>query len=79
MSLKANLFKNIFFGFECEISSLMENFIREYILTNLNPELVEKNDPPTIINNKNINANFCGVFSSEIPTFETLLEMAKKR
>ena len=32
----------------------MENFIREYILTNLNPELVEKKDPPTIINNKNI-------------------------
>tara|TARA_B100000524_G_C23400230_1_gene280250 strand:+ start:218 stop:391 length:174 start_codon:yes stop_codon:yes gene_type:complete len=57
----------------------MENFIREYILTNLNPELVEKKDPPTIINNKNINANFCGVFSREIPTFETLLDMAKKR
>ena len=54
-------------------------FYKRIYLTNLNPELVEKKDPPTIINNKNINANFCGVFSREIPTFETLLDMAKKR
>ena len=47
-------------------------------LKNLKPELVEKKDPPTIINNNNIKANFCGVFSREIPTFETLLDIAKK-
>ena len=39
---------NICFGFECDKSSFVENFIRVNNLKNLMPELVEKNDPPII-------------------------------
>ena len=44
---------------------------------NLKPELVEKKDPPIIINNKKINENSFGVFSTDKPMFETLLEIDK--
>ena len=55
----------------------MENFIREYILTNLNPELVEKNDPPIIIRIIKINIRFWGT-SKEKPILEIELQIAKK-
>ncbi len=48
------------------------------ILITLKPELVEKNDPPTITNIRNINDKFEGIFSKEIPRFETLLDKDTK-
>ena len=39
----------------------------------LNPELVEKKDPPIITNIKKINDKFLGVSLNEIPKFDTLL------
>ena len=41
-----------------------------------NPELVEKKEPPKITNNKKIKVKFSGISLSEIPIFETLLEIA---
>ena len=45
---KANLFINTFFGLLKERIWLTEYLVKEYIFKNLKPELVEKNDPPTI-------------------------------
>jgi hypothetical protein len=39
----------------------------------LNPELVEKKDPPIITKIKKINDKFFGVSLNEIPKFDTLL------
>ena len=40
---------------------------------NLKPELVEKKDPPIIVNNKKINDRFWGELLSDIPMLEILL------
>ena len=45
---------------------------------NLNPELVEKNDPPIITRTKNIKVKFVCFILSEKPIFDILLEMANK-
>ena len=71
--------EKIFLGLECEINSFIENFKREQILTNLKPELVEKNEPPIIISKRKIKIKSCGVFSNDTPTFDTLLEIAKNK
>ena len=70
---KKNLFIYIWFGFECESKLFKENLIKDITLITLNPELVEKKDPPIITNNKKINDKFCGVSLKDIPKFETLL------
>tara|TARA_B100000029_G_scaffold8448_1_gene8977 strand:- start:93 stop:257 length:165 start_codon:yes stop_codon:yes gene_type:complete len=44
-------------------------------LINLNPELVEKKDPPIITNNINTKDKFGEMLSKEIPIFETLLHI----
>ena len=48
------LFKSTCFGFECETSSLNENFVKRNIFKNLKPELVETRDPPIMIKIRNI-------------------------
>ena len=65
-------------GLECERSSFIENFSKEYIFINLIPELVEKKDPPIITNIKKIKAKLSGVSFKEIPIFEMLLVKEKK-
>ena len=65
-------------GLECERSSFIENLSKEYIFTNLIPELVEKKDPPIITKIKKINDKFFGVSFKEIPIFEMLLVKEKK-
>ena len=39
----------------------------------LKPELVEKNDPPNITNNRNTKTRFLGISAKDTPIFETLL------
>ena len=48
------------------------------ILITLRPELVEKKDPPIITNIRKIKDKFDGIFSKEIPRFETLLDKDTK-
>ena len=48
------------------------------ILITLKPELVEKNDPPIITNIRKRKDKFDGIFSKEIPRFETLLDKETK-
>ena len=72
---KSSRFMNIFLGLLKESIWLKENIIREYILINLNPELVEKNEPPIITNIKNIKWRFVKSLFKEIPILETLLKM----
>ena len=48
------LFKITCLGLECETNSFSENFVKRYIFKNLNPELVETKDPPTITRIRNI-------------------------
>ena len=50
-----------------------ENLSKDKTLTTLNPELVEKKDPPIITKIKKINDKFFEVFSKDRPKFETLL------
>tara|TARA_B100001996_G_scaffold269205_1_gene210509 strand:- start:296 stop:535 length:240 start_codon:yes stop_codon:yes gene_type:complete len=50
-----------------------ENLIKDNTLTTLNPELVEKNEPPIMTNIKKINDKFEGKLLKEIPRFDTLL------
>jgi len=50
-----NLLIYTFLGFALDIISLIENLNSEINFKNLKPELVEKNDPPIIINIKNKN------------------------
>ena len=45
---KISLFINTFFGLLKERIWFIEYLVNEYIFKNLNPELVEKKDPPTI-------------------------------
>ena len=50
--VKISLFIKTFFGLLKDKIWFKENFKREYIFINLKPELVEKNEPPIITNNK---------------------------
>ena len=74
---KSNLFINRLFGLECETSSFIENLNNKNNLKNLIPELVEKKDPPIIINIKNMNDKSFDTFS-EKPIFEIELQIARK-
>ncbi len=49
-----NLFIKIFFGLVNDRIWLNEYFVNEYIFKNLNPELVEKKEPPIITSIKYI-------------------------
>ncbi len=71
------LLKYICLGREWDNNSLIENFINEKILINLNPELVEKKDPPITTKIKKTKYILLGIFSEENPIFEILL--AKER
>ena len=59
----------------CESKLFNENLIKDKTFITLNPELVEKKDPPIITKIKNINDKFLGVSSKEIPKFDTLLDI----
>ena len=72
---KSSRFINIFLGLLKESIWLKENIIREYILINLNPELVEKKEPPMITNIKNIKWRFVKSLFKEIPILDILLKI----
>ena len=65
-------------GLAWDNNSLMEYLNNAYNLKNLKPELVEKKEPPIITNKINKKFKLLGVSFKEIPTFETLLVIAKK-
>ena len=44
----------------------------------LNPELVEKKDPPNITSKRKTKKRFFGISLKEIPIFETLLHIETK-
>ena len=72
-----NLLINIFFGLAFEIIWLIENLNSATNFKNLRPELVEKKEPPIIINIIKTKVRLSGVLSREIPIFETLLDIAR--
>jgi hypothetical protein len=74
---KDSLFEWTFFGFACETSSFIENLNNKKSFENLNPELVEKKDPPIIIRIIKINVRFWGT-SKENPMLEIELQIDKK-
>ena len=61
----------------CDTSSFIENLNNKKSLENLNPELVEKKDPPIIIKIIKINVKFWGA-SKENPILEIELQIDKK-
>ena len=69
-----SLYMNMFLGLLNESIWFRENLIREYILINLSPELVEKKDPPIITKSKNINWRLLNSLFKEIPMLEILLK-----
>ena len=71
------MFINRLFGLECETSSFIENLNNKNNLKNLIPELVEKKDPPIIINIKNMNDKSFDTLK-EKPIFEIELQIARK-
>ena len=73
ISKKGSLFITIFLGLKCKIKSFKENLNNENNLKNLNPELVEKKEPPIITNIKKTNERFGEDCSKEIPILEILL------
>ena len=73
-----NLFIKIFFGRLKERIWFIEYLNNEYNLINLNPELVEKKDPPIITNIKKIKVKFCLSKSKEKPIFDILLDKDNK-
>jgi len=73
-----SLFINTFFGLLKERIWLIEYLVREYNFKNLNPELVEKKDPPIITSMIYIKFKLAWSTSSEIPIFEILLTKDKK-
>ena len=75
---KTNLFINTFFGLLKERIWLIEYFVKEYIFRNLNPELVEKNDPPIITSKMYIKFKLVWSTLRERPIFEMLLANDKK-
>ena len=68
----------IFFGLLKDKIWFSEYLNKEKIFINLNPELVEKKDPPIITKIKNINDKL--LFSKEIekPMLDILLDIDKK-
>ena len=74
---KDSLFEWTFFGLACETSSFIENLNNKKSFENLNPELVEKKDPPIIIRIIKINVRFWGT-SKENPMLEIELQIDKK-
>ena len=74
---KDSLFEWTFFGLACETSSFIENLNNKKSFENLNPELVEKKDPPIIIIIIKINVRFWGT-SKENPILEIELQIDKK-
>ena len=73
-----SLFINTFFGLLKESIWFKEYFVKEYIFKNLNPELVEINEPPIITKSKYKNWRLvCSTFN-EIPILEILLTRDKK-
>ena len=75
---KVTLFKYIWFGFVLESKLFKEYLSKLNILITLKPELVEKKDPPIITKIRKIKDKFEGIFSKEIPKFETLLDKETK-
>ena len=73
-----NLFIKIFFGRLKERIWFIEYLNNEYNLINLNPELVEKKDPPIITNIKKIKVKFCLSKFREKPIFDILLDKDNK-
>ena len=61
----------------CDTSSFIENLNSKKSFENLNPELVEKKDPPIIIRIIKINVRFWGA-SKENPILEIELQIDKK-
>ena len=57
---------------------LIENLVKFNILINLNPELVEKKEPPIITNNKNTKAKLYEVSLNDMPMLDTLLHIETK-
>ena len=73
-----NLFIKTFLGLAFDIISFKEKLNKETSFRKRSPELVEKKDPPIIINIKKINDRYCGVSFKETPIFDTLLNIDKK-
>ena len=73
-----SLFMNTFLGLLKDKIWFIEYLNNEYILINLNPELVEKKDPPIITNIKNIKLKFGWFELSEKPILDILLDTDKK-
>tara|TARA_Y100000996_G_C22060700_1_gene453114 strand:+ start:185 stop:418 length:234 start_codon:yes stop_codon:yes gene_type:complete len=67
------LLLNTLFGLEYERISFIEYLSKIYIFKSLNPELVEKNEPPIITMIKKINHKLEGELLKLIPIFDTLL------
>ena len=68
-------FMNMFLGLLNESIWFRENLIREYILINLSPELVEKKDPPIITKSRNINWRLMNSLFKAIPMLDILLKI----
>ena len=73
-----NLFIKIFLGLLKDKIWLIEYLNNEKIFINLRPELVEKKDPPTMTNIKNIKVKFGWFELSENPILEILLDTDKR-
>ena len=73
-----NLFIKIFFGLVNDRIWLNEYFVNEYIFKNLNPELVEKKEPPIITSIKYIKFKLFWDEFSDSPIFDMLLTKDKK-
>ena len=76
--MNINLFIKTFFGLLKDKIWFKEYLNKEYILINLKPELVEKNEPPIITNIKNIKIKFGWSELSEKPILDILLQMDNK-
>ena len=55
-----------------------ENFTKFSNLINLNPELVEKKDPPITTRIRNINDKFEDESKNDIPIFDALLQIDRR-
>ena len=73
-----NLFIKTFFGLLKDKIWFKEYLNKEYILINLKPELVEKNEPPIITNIKNVKIKFGWFEFSEKPILDILLQIDNK-
>ena len=76
--MNINLFVKTFFGLLNDKIWFNEYLKSEYIFINLNPELVEKKDPPIITNKRKMNVKFGCSELNEKPIFEILLDKDRK-